>query len=132
MPHFKCVPCQARLYRLTFPADLVGELCPGCGSLLEPVDELAEVVGFQSITSRDGADAGGTPGTHERIADRIGDLMARREARLADAGRWLDDSGSFSSEAVAKAIAVPTLKEKPPASPTTARRYSDEAPRSPS
>lgn len=113
MAHFKCVQCQARLYRTTFSADLVGELCPGCGSLLEPVGELAEIVGFQSITPRDGADAGGTSGTHERIADRLRDLMARREARLEDAGSWLDDGASFRAEAVARAFAVPTPREKP-------------------
>jgi hypothetical protein len=49
MPHFKCVACRTRLYSAAAPADLVGDLCPGCGSLLEPVGELAEIVGFQAI-----------------------------------------------------------------------------------
>ena len=49
MPHFKCVRCKARLYSEAGPADSVGDLCPGCGSLLEPVGELAEIVGFRSI-----------------------------------------------------------------------------------
>jgi hypothetical protein len=34
------------------------ELCPDCGSLLEPVAVLAEIVGFRSITSGDGPGAG--------------------------------------------------------------------------
>jgi hypothetical protein len=31
---------------------MVGELCPGCGGLLEPVGSLVEVVGFRRITRR--------------------------------------------------------------------------------
>jgi hypothetical protein len=60
MPHFKCVACRTRLYSAAAPADLVGDLCPRCGSLLEPVGELAEIVGFQSIRPRNSAaDDGG-------------------------------------------------------------------------
>jgi Zn-finger nucleic acid-binding protein len=50
MPHFKCVGCRTRLYSASARADLVFDLCPSCGSLLEPVGELTEIVGFQSIT----------------------------------------------------------------------------------
>ena len=49
MPHFKCVGCRTRLYSAAQPANLPGDPCPGCGSLLEPVGELAEIVGFQAI-----------------------------------------------------------------------------------
>ena len=73
MPHFKCVGCRFRLHSAGHSADLVGDLCPGCGSLLEPAVGLAELVGFQSITSS-------TPGP-QRIADRLDGLFARREAR---------------------------------------------------
>jgi hypothetical protein len=104
MPHFKCVACETRLYSAAGTADLVGDLCPGCGSLLEPVGELAEVVGFRSIRSRESAVDGGAPGTHQRIADRFGDFVARREAILAqarlDARRWVDDDGRFRAEGV--------------------------------
>ena len=31
---------------------MVGELCPSCGGLLEPVASLAELVGFRQITRR--------------------------------------------------------------------------------
>jgi hypothetical protein len=116
MPHFKCVACKTRLYSAAGPDDLVGDLCPGCGSLLEPVGELAEIVGFRSIKHRDTADDS-PPGTHERIAGRVDDFFARREAILAqarlDAGRWLDDGGSFSPEAVAEGMALPTPRENP-------------------
>jgi hypothetical protein len=104
MPHFKCLACETRLYSAAGPADLVGDLCPGCGSLLEPVGELAEVVGFRSIRSRESAADGGASGTHQRIADRFGDFIARREAILAqarlDARRWVDDGGRFRPERV--------------------------------
>jgi hypothetical protein len=114
MPHFKCVACRTRLYSAAGPDDLVGDLCPGCGSLLEPVGELAETVGFRSIKDRDGAADDSSPGTHQRIAGRVDDFFARREAILAqarlDAGRWIDD-GSFSPEAVAEAMALPIPEE---------------------
>ena len=49
MPHFKCVACRTRLYSAAGPAELVWDLCSDCGGLLEPVGELAEIVGFRSI-----------------------------------------------------------------------------------
>jgi hypothetical protein len=117
MPHFKCVACKTRLYSAPAPADLVSDRCPGCGSLLEPVGELAEIVGFQSIKPRDGAADDSPPGAHERIAGRVDDFVARREAILAqarlDAVRWVDDGGSFRPEAVAEAMALRPPREYP-------------------
>ena len=52
MPHSMCVACRTRLYRRGAPPELVGELCPECGGLLEPVSDLADVVGFRRITQR--------------------------------------------------------------------------------
>src|SRR5215211_1618688 len=104
MPHFKCLACKARLYSAAGPDDLVGDLCPGCGSLLEPVGELAEVADFRSIRVRAMAADGGVAGTHQRIADRFGDFVGRREAFLAqaqlDSRRWFDDDGRFRPERV--------------------------------
>jgi hypothetical protein len=117
MPHFKCVACKLRLDAAASRADMVGDLCPGCGSLLEPVGELAEIVGFRAIRSRDSAADAGAPRTNERIADRVDDFFAGRRAILAqarlDAERWLDEGGDFSPEAVAAAMALPTPKEIP-------------------
>jgi hypothetical protein len=91
MPHFKCVACGTRLFSAQAPTDLVGDLCPGCGSLLEPI---------------------APSGTHRRIAERFGDLFARREQILAegrlDAERWLDDGGRSS---VASALRPSTRPE---------------------
>ena len=117
MPHFKCLACKARLHSAAGPDDLVGDLCPGCGSLLEPVGELAEIVGFRAIKDRDGAAADSAPGTHQRIAGRVDDFFARRESILAqarlDASRWVDDGGSFSPDAAAEAMALPPPRENP-------------------
>jgi hypothetical protein len=52
MPHSKCVQCKIRLESAGAPAEMVGELCPDCGGLLEPVGSLVEVVGFRRITRR--------------------------------------------------------------------------------
>jgi hypothetical protein len=50
------------------------DLCPGCGSLLEPVGKLAEV--------RAGAAEGGAAGTHERIAERFDGSVPADALRL--------------------------------------------------
>jgi hypothetical protein len=49
MTYLKCTSCKARLY-YSVGTRRSGELCPGCGEMLEPVGELAEVVGYRSIT----------------------------------------------------------------------------------
>jgi len=112
MPHFKCVACKRRLYGAAGLDDLADDLCPGCGSPLEPAAELAEIVGYRSIKSNDGAADDSPPGAHQGIADNF---LVRREAILAqarlDAGRWLDDGGSVSPEAVAEALALPRPRE---------------------
>jgi hypothetical protein len=84
MPHLKCVRCRTRLYSTSARADLVGDLCPGCGSLLDPVGEPAEIVGFQSIQQRAGAPDDGPPSRPERLANRVDRLFARRQAMLAE------------------------------------------------
>jgi len=94
MPHYKCVPCKTRLYSAASPGDLVGDLCPECGSLLDPVGEVAEVVGFRSIKSRDSSAEAGAAGSHQQIADRVDVFISRREAILdrarLDLERWVD------------------------------------------
>jgi hypothetical protein len=83
---------------------MVGDLCPDCRSLLEPVGKLAEIVAFRSILSREGADAESS-GPNERIADRADYFLSRREAILEQdrtaAEHWLDDGGSFRAGTVA-------------------------------
>ena len=85
MPHSKCVACKTRLFRAPGPIDRVGDLCPGCGDLLEPVGSLAEVVGFRSIRLReDTVDGDGLP-VQPSLADHVYDMLGHREARLVQA-----------------------------------------------
>jgi hypothetical protein len=116
MPHFKCAGCKTRLYSSAAPADRVGDLCPGCGSLLEPVHDLTEIVGFQSITARGRAADDGRPRRHQRTAGRV-DLLRLREAIRArasrDSGRRVEDGAGFSPEAVAEAVALPIPERNP-------------------
>jgi hypothetical protein len=117
MPHFKCAACKTRLYSAAALTDLVSDLCPGCGSPLEPVGDLAEIVGFRSIGQRDDDADDRRPRRPRRWAGRVDALFAHRDALLAqerlDAGRWVDDDGSFSPETVAQAIALPVPEENP-------------------
>lgn len=49
MTYLKCTSCKARLY-YSAATRRSGEMCPGCGEMLEPVGELAEMVGYRSLT----------------------------------------------------------------------------------
>ena len=51
MPHYKCVPCKARVQNTGKLGDPAGDLCPECGGPLEPVGQLAEVFGFRRVTA---------------------------------------------------------------------------------
>src|SRR4051794_30649777 len=84
MPHFKCVTCRTRL----FAAGAAGDLCDGCGSPLEPVAELAEVVGYQAITN--------VPHAGSSRRRRSMQAQARQGAEL-----WIDE------QAVAMALPRP-------------------------
>jgi hypothetical protein len=104
MPHFKCAACRSRLYS---SENMSGEVCAGCGGPLEPVGKLSEIVGFRSVESSEGPAASGP----RRLADRVGDMKARREAEQAGTGLdptlWLDDSDRVSAEV----SALPTRME---------------------
>jgi hypothetical protein len=90
MRDFKCVACKIRTRRAGDSADVVGDSCPVCGSALERVGELSEVVGFRSVKA-DGPVDNAAP---------VGDFTARRNAlyaqRVSDAlaaEGWMDDGG---------------------------------------
>ena len=84
MPHLKCAPCRIRLHTSDSSVGGVGDLCPSCGALLEPVGDLSALVGVR--------------------AARLDPHQAQRQA---DVGRWLDDGGIFEPEARAQAVALP-------------------------
>jgi hypothetical protein len=104
-----------RLHSSAGPSTPAGDLCPGCGSLLEPVGELAEIVGFQSIEHRDLAADDGSPGGPRPIADRLDALFAHRAATLrpVQPERQLDDGLRVMPEAASEAIALAVPNENP-------------------
>ncbi len=111
MPHVKCAACRTRLYSAKGRDELVGDLCLGCGGLLEPVGELSEIVGFRSIASPDGFPTDDLPETPAALPGRPDDFIGRRKAILAraqlDAERWADDGGRLLAEAVALQLPDP-------------------------
>jgi hypothetical protein len=52
MTYLKCTSCKAGLYSVARSDDLRGELCPGCGAMVEPVGELGGALGYRSIELR--------------------------------------------------------------------------------
>ena len=109
MPHYKCAACKARVHVSGSPAEVVGNLCPECGRLLEPVGELAELIGFRSIRSVDAARST----SDRRGADRVDEFLARRgaifERDRLDAERCLEhDDGPLAA-----AVAVPPTQTYP-------------------
>ncbi|MDQ6751553.1 MAG: hypothetical protein M3Z33_12490 [Actinomycetota bacterium] len=77
------------------------ELCPGCGSPLEPVHELAEIVGYRSISPRADA-AGGRPSTgHKRRNRRTTDVLDLEQAIRAQV--QLDSAQSSTSWGLSQA-----------------------------
>jgi hypothetical protein len=107
MPHYSCVACQVRFHVPGSAAEVVEECCPECGSSLEPVAELSELVGYRSIKSPDSAAAGDAErsGSGQQIADLLDEFVTRRTAILErerfDPARWLDDSDRPAAAAVA-------------------------------
>jgi len=83
MPHFKCLACKTRLRSTESEADQIGDLCPVCGSLLEPVGDLGEIVGYRVIETRGGTSHSHASGAGELIADGVGEIIARRELKHA-------------------------------------------------
>ena len=73
MRDFKCVACKIRTRRAGDSAHDAGDACPSCGSQLEPVGKLADIVGFRWVTTTDGP---------EIYAQRVSDALA--------AERWVD------------------------------------------
>jgi hypothetical protein len=73
MTYLKCASCKVRLYSDGRPDALPEERCPDCGTTLELVGELTELVGYRSVT--------------------------RAELAEIDTERWADDGGSLAAAA---------------------------------
>jgi hypothetical protein len=82
MAHRMCVACRIRSQTVGKSDDCVDELCPDCGSLLEPVDELSSIVGFRSINPHGAPDAGesGESGDQAQLDGRLQGIFSRRVA----------------------------------------------------
>ncbi|MGZ4304912.1 MAG: hypothetical protein ACXVSL_08580 [Solirubrobacteraceae bacterium] len=56
MPHYKCDACRIRLHPPESRVDRISDLCPECGSPLDPIADLAQLIGFRLIASQRDAD----------------------------------------------------------------------------
>jgi hypothetical protein len=83
MRHLKCLACKTCLRSADGEADPVGDLCPVCGSLLEPVGDLGEIVGYRVIETRGSTSRRGAAGAGDVIADGVREVIARRELEHA-------------------------------------------------
>jgi hypothetical protein len=83
MPYLMCLACKARLRSTAGDADPIGALCPVCGSLLEPVGDLGEIVGYRIVETRRGTWHSGASRAGELIAGRVGEIIARRGLKRA-------------------------------------------------
>ncbi len=105
MPDYRCEACRARLRVSGSPPDFVGDLCPECGSLLEPVPDLAQLVGYRLIAARDGATEEPQSELHQRLVNSLDEFVTRRASALdrdrLDAERRLYDGGTPAAAAVA-------------------------------
>jgi hypothetical protein len=106
MPHFKCLVCNTRFYSTESEADSIGDLCPVCGSLLEPVGELGEIGGYRVVESPGSASRSGASGAGQLIAERVGEIIS------------LDASSStheFGSKSKAATLTLSAHERKPSA-----------------
>jgi hypothetical protein len=81
VPYFKCEPCKIRVSAAGAETTLTDGSCPACGSALEPVVHLTEVIGFRSPNLLD-------PSVPSPVAERVADISGGRA--VADAQREAD------------------------------------------
>lgn len=110
MPHYACVTCNTRVRAAQMPAEPVSEPCPRCGCLLEPVVDLADLVGSQLINRRDQSATSVLAPSHGAIAAHLDEFIARRAERLERRRAVLVAAcglGSDDPPADAVAVALP-------------------------
>jgi DNA-directed RNA polymerase subunit RPC12/RpoP len=109
MPHLKCAACKGRVSSSQSPEDTAGGPCPRCGSPLQRVMLLAEIVGFQAI-SRGPSSSPGAGAGYSGLAARIDHVRGRRDESQPqppfESSRWLDDGDGLPAEPLARAIAL--------------------------
>jgi hypothetical protein len=105
-------------------ADPIGDLCPVCGSLLEPVGDVGEIVGYRVIETRVSTAHSTASRAVELIADRVGEIIARREfkhARIRPAIKRYDARSVSLQVHAARSRAPGTGERCRRRAPTTAR-----------
>jgi hypothetical protein len=101
VPYLKCVPCKVRVSATGADTAVADGSCPSCGSALEPVTDLTEVVGFRSPDLL-------APASPAEGAERVADISGGKRVAEAQAeiDRWFDEGGSLGLHPLAKAIAL--------------------------
>jgi hypothetical protein len=84
MPHLKCEACRVRVHAARHATDPTPR-CPVCAGVLEPVGALTEIVGFRAVELP--PEAAGPGAGHQRLAEEVAKVMARRRAAAARAWR---------------------------------------------
>jgi hypothetical protein len=59
MAYFECGTCRAHFYSAAKLDSLIDDMCPACGTRLEAVGEMLDVVGYRSIAPRRGRTGNG-------------------------------------------------------------------------
>jgi len=101
--HLSCRGCRIRVRGNAPEIDLLEGMCPICGTRLRLASSTSGVMGFRLFDLGPLSDGGlsGAP----RAVGRPVDFVAHHGPAVArddfDAQRWLDEGGSFPSEAVA-------------------------------
>jgi hypothetical protein len=116
MPQFKCLACNTRLHSTESDADPIGDLCPVCGSLLEPLGDLGEIVGYRVVESHGSTSHSGASRTGQMIAGRVGEIIARRELKHARVRLEAEDTTLtlLAHKCKPSALALPARAAKPP------------------
>ena len=84
MPYLDCLGVQhAPVQHGNSQADPIGDLCPDCGSLLEPVGDLGEIVRYRVIETRGSTSPHGASRAGRLIAGRVREIIARGELKHA-------------------------------------------------
>jgi hypothetical protein len=85
MPHLKCEACRVRVHAARYATDLTPPRCPVCAGALEPVGALTEIVGFRAVELP--SETAGPGAGHQRLAEEVAKVMARRRAAASRAWR---------------------------------------------